>query len=124
MTITTTNEKWTTTTVTTAPPGWCAIYKWRDGTYSAFPCVALLTQESSETEWWGGPEVGRRTEPHEREQRVVFAVADYETGEIEAVDRSSRELIAVATESDIAEEWQDLFDEAQFAAIKRKVQGT
>ena len=44
-------DNYRTLAVTPAPPGWFAIYRWHDGTYSTDPVVAMLTQQYTGTTW-------------------------------------------------------------------------
>jgi hypothetical protein len=126
-------DNYRTLAVAPAPPGWFAIYRNDDETYYTEPAVAMLTQEYTGTTWYSvcgcsGEDSRRRVdEPPSADDdnlgRIVLAVVDRENGELRAADRfqgvGGPELVCLATEREIADEWQELFDEA-LAQAKRK----
>jgi len=133
MTDTTTGHRWSfdnyrTLAVTPAPPGWFAIYRWHDGTYSTDPVVAMLTQQYTGTTWHEIVSDSRVTSTDEPAaagddlERIVYAVVDRETGELQAVDSyDGRELVQLVTERELdGFEWQQIFAEAQDECDRRK----
>jgi hypothetical protein len=125
-------DNYRTLAVTPAPPGWFAIYRCSDQTYDTDPIVAMLTQEYFSTTWYemtGTVRAKRTTNELDNDDtgrvRVVFATVDRELGELRPLDTTcGTKLVAVATEREIAEEWQELFDEARREALAAKVSGS
>lgn len=124
-------DNYRTLAVTPAPPGWFAIYRWHDGTYSTDPVVAMLTQQYTGTTWHEIVSDSRVTSTDEPaaagddRERIVYAVVHRETGELHAVDNDGREFVQLATQRELDDErWQQIFTDAADERDRRKAAET
>jgi hypothetical protein len=120
-------DNYRTLSVTPAPSGWSAIYRDRDDSYSTEPVVAILTQQYTGTTWYENTDVRTDSADHDYDVRTIFAVVERETGELLAVDSHIgggyyyTELVALATERELHDEWLEIFTAARQERDRRKI---